>query len=356
METIFDIRAFGAVGDGVTDDTEAIRAALAEAAKCRGTVIVPPGRYVTAKQTLGKGVRLEGKSAWNFRSFGASEFILREDEADCMIDITGAYGCQIYGMSLNGRRLGANVHGVKLYWEKYNGGGEEDTPTIDDCRIGGFTGDGVHLEHIWCFSVRHSMLCFNKGAGLLIDGWDGFIVDNWFSGNGNAGLRAAPVGSSVTATGNRVEWNRVAGFLCEGGDSWNITGNFFDRTCGPAIRFGTEQRGVSTVSVTGNVFRRSGKPEGMPDTTPYESAQVFLQHCSNLTLTGNTFAVGRDDGGKGTWSPQFGTVMFLCEHCVVSANTWNRGSLTDNFIAEGCTDLAAANNVGEPSGDLNLKG
>ncbi|MBO5219490.1 MAG: hypothetical protein J6C52_08670, partial [Clostridia bacterium] len=38
MQTVFDIRTYGAVGDGVTDDTDAIRAALADAAECRGTV------------------------------------------------------------------------------------------------------------------------------------------------------------------------------------------------------------------------------------------------------------------------------------------------------------------------------
>ena len=77
MQNVFDIRAFGAVGDGITDDTEAIRAAAAEAAKCRGVIAVPPGRYVTGKIHLGRGVRLEGKSAWSFTSFGASECIPR---------------------------------------------------------------------------------------------------------------------------------------------------------------------------------------------------------------------------------------------------------------------------------------
>ena len=50
MTNVFDIRAYGAVGDGVTDDTEAIRAAFADAAKCGGTVEVPPGRYITGRQ------------------------------------------------------------------------------------------------------------------------------------------------------------------------------------------------------------------------------------------------------------------------------------------------------------------
>jgi hypothetical protein len=52
---------------------------------------------------------------------------------------------------------------------------DHNTHTIDDCRIGHITGNGVHLEHIWCFSLRHSMLHNNRGTGLYIDGWDALI-------------------------------------------------------------------------------------------------------------------------------------------------------------------------------------
>jgi hypothetical protein len=41
-----DIRTFGAVGDGETDDTDAIRAALAEAGFAGGTVLIPRGVYL----------------------------------------------------------------------------------------------------------------------------------------------------------------------------------------------------------------------------------------------------------------------------------------------------------------------
>lgn len=349
MQTVFDIRAYGAAGDGTTDDTAAIRAAVRDAAACRGTVLVPPGRYVTGKITLAPGVRLEGKSAWSFRSYGASEFLLRDGEEDCMIDITGAFGASIAGMSLNGRGLGERVHGVMLYWKKYNGGSEEDTPAIDDCRIGNFSGDGVHLEHIWCFSVRHSMLCHNGGAGLMMDGWDGFLIDNWFSGNRGCGVLASPVGASVTATGNRVEWNRTAGFLVTGGDSWNITGNFFDRSFGPALHLS----GVRDFAVTGNVFRRSGKPDGMQFATPYESSHILAEHVSNLTVTGNTFAVGRDDGGRGVWSPEYGAVLFGCAASVFAQNAMHHASLRERIVREGCTDTVFADNVGESAGEMN---
>jgi polygalacturonase len=42
---VVDVRAFGARGDGVSDDTDAIRAALRAVPAGGGTVIVPPGTY-----------------------------------------------------------------------------------------------------------------------------------------------------------------------------------------------------------------------------------------------------------------------------------------------------------------------
>ena len=223
---------------------------------------------------------------------------------------------------------------------------------IDDCRIGHFTGDGVHLSHIWCFSVRHSMLFSNRGAGLMMDGWDAFIIDNWFTGNGTAGIYAGPTAASVTATGNRVEWNRGAGFLVESGDSWNITGNFFDRTCGPALRFGS-RGGVSTMTVTGNIFRRSGKPEGRPE-GERQNSHLYIERTSNLSVTGNSFRVGRDDGGKGTFSPAFGVILDGCSQSVVANNSWQHGAMLENCTLENCGgDVLVTGNVGEVSGELN---
>ena len=57
MNRIFDITAYGAVGDNQTDCTAAIQAALDDAAACRGVVAVPPGIYRTGKLKLGKGVQ-----------------------------------------------------------------------------------------------------------------------------------------------------------------------------------------------------------------------------------------------------------------------------------------------------------
>lgn len=85
------------------------------------------------------------------------------------------------------------------------------------------------------------------GCGMAITGWDGFVTDNQFSGNGSHGFGCIGNGSTVMFTANRVEWNRGYGLYLPNGDTWNVTGNSFDRNWGAGLK--TER--VNAVTVTG---------------------------------------------------------------------------------------------------------
>ena len=56
--TAYDVRSFGAVGDGRTKDTAAIQQALDACAKTGGRVVVPPGNYLTGSIFLGDNTEL----------------------------------------------------------------------------------------------------------------------------------------------------------------------------------------------------------------------------------------------------------------------------------------------------------
>lgn len=350
MTNIYDITEFGAVGDGVFDCTTAIQNALDEAGKTCGCVIVPPGNYKTGYLKMREKTSLSGYHAWSFRNNGLSTLILNDPSAPCLLDITGAFGCSVRGVCFNGEGLGKNIHGVSLDWEKYNGGGQEDTPALEDCRVGGFTGNGVNLRHIWCFSIRHCQLYGNRGHGLFADGWDGFVLDNWFSGNGGAGMAGGGCIASITATANRVEWNGLAGFLLHNANSINVTGNYFDRTYGPAIDMFNDGEAISSdVTVTGNVFYRSGKPRSKPFENKYESAHIIIRRCVNTVITGNTFHVGRDDGGDGFSSPEYGIVYGSLKSSIIKDNVMGFASYTSNLedLGDNREGVIVEGNVGD---------
>ena len=271
---------------------------------------------------------------------------LNDENVDCLLDISGAFGCSVKGICLNGGYLGNNIHGIKLWWEKYNGGSEEDTPAVDDCRIGCFSGDGLHFEHVWDFSVRHSMIHRNGGAGLYIDGWDAFIIDNWFTANKNGGIMGGPVVASITCTGNRVEWNRRGGFILPRGDSYNIIGNFFDRSFGPALELGAEDMTVNTVTVTGNIFRRSGALEVFEN--DFHSSHMYMRNCSGVCVNANTMRVGRNDDRKGVESPKYSFVIENCQNCIVKDNAMYKGATVENIVKRGDLESCViCDNIGD---------
>jgi polygalacturonase len=255
--TWIDVRSFGAKGDGKTDDTKPLQSAIDAASEAGGGVFVSPGVYATSELQLRRNIAMAGVAAWGYRSFGGSILRLINEKASCLLNITGASGATIEGLSLNGGRLGQNVHGIFLNKPDY--GKVEDAFRIERCRIDSFSGTGVMLSRVWCFSIRQSMVSHNGGDGVRCIGWDGFIIDNWLSGNGGCGWNG--LGSaSVTATGNRIEWNRKDGVLLANANHYNLTGNYIDRSgqSGIAIVSG-EGRPSRHVTVTGNGFSKSCK-------------------------------------------------------------------------------------------------
>lgn len=320
-----NVRAFGAAGDGQSDDTAAMQKAIDAAAETRGTVLFPAGVYLCSTLKLHSHVGLLGHPTWSYRDFGGAVLQLTDQEARCLLDLTGAFGVTVNGLNLDGARLGEGVHGILI--DKPDYGKEEDVPRIERCRIAHFTGDGIRLSRIWCFIVRHCMAAHNAGCGLWVRGWDGFILDNWFSGNKGAGYGAYEENASVTMTGNRVEWNAAGGIVIRDGANYNICNNYIDRSGGPGIVVEARDGwGGQSFAITGNLIYRSGKPDWR-ELGEHESAHVRFDRVRGLTFTGNTMKAGRDDGNKGEWSPRRGIVYGRLQNSVIQGNAMHDGAL-----------------------------
>ncbi len=352
MERVFNIMDFGAVPDSDVDSTAAIQAAIDAAGEVTGTVVVPPGTYCCAGLQMRAGVRLEGKSAWRFRGVGQSILKLNRDDVTCMLDVTNAIGCTISGVCMQGEKLGKCIHGVYLSYDYFANGRQEDTVAIDDCQIEKFSGDGVHFNRVWCFSVRHSMLCRNRN-GLLVYGWDGFLLDNWFTGNGNCGMLCEPEAASLTCTGNRVEWNGGAGFSLRNTNALNITGNYFDHSGKAGLDLCNDDNSRSVnITVTGNIIYRNGK-RALTSGDEHDCCQVRMRRCVNTVISGNSFAVGTDDQGRGAAAPRFGVVYETLRGCSIVGNVMEHGALEELFVDLGghTGAVLVKDNVGDPVGD-----
>jgi hypothetical protein len=331
----FDAREWGAKGDGKADDTRSLQKALDAAAEVQATVVVPEGVYRCGELKMSPGTGLRGGANWSFQTSQGTILRLADPAAKCLLNLTGALGATVQGLCLHGDNLKTDqpIHGILV--DKPDYGAQEDAPRIDTCRVERFSGDGIRLERIWCFSVRHSQCIYNGGCGLRVRGWDGFVLDNWLSGNGMAGFGAYDENASNTLTGNRIEWNKEGGIVILGGCQYNLTGNYIDRSgrCGIALRPRGEA-GCHTLAATGNVIYRSGKPDwGKGD--DWDSAHVRFENCRGLVFSGNAMNAGQDDGGKGGWSPDRAIVLRALENSVISGNVMHEGALKELVVDRG---------------------
>lgn len=328
--TELNVRNFGALGDGQTDDTRAFQAALDAAAQVHGTVVVPDGVYACSTLRFHDHIGLRGDPTWSYYIPGGAVLKLCDPAATCLLDLERCRGVRISGLCLLGEKLGTGIHGIWV--AKKEKRDHEDFPAFERTMVSGFSGDGVRMDNIWCFSMRGCAIGTNHGDGLRMSGADGFISDTWISGNQGAGIRAQQGSGSTTVTANRIEWNRGGGILCAAAWNWNITGNCIDRAGGPGIQLapaGRPEDGPSChgFTVTGNTILRSGAPLwGRELILPHEAAGAYLDWCQGLVFTGNIINAGRDDAGEGPLSPEYGLVLGNLRGAVVRNNVLWHGA------------------------------
>ena len=107
INDVIDVKDFGAVGNGVTNDTSAFQSALNSAALTSGTVFVPPGTYVLNSITVPSGVTLkgwEGAKLIPIAGFGSG--------AALITIASGAVGSAVYGFTIDIPLSFSNSSGV----------------------------------------------------------------------------------------------------------------------------------------------------------------------------------------------------------------------------------------------------
>lgn len=342
-----NVTAYGAVPDGVTDCTAAIQAAIDDAGKepAGGAVYIPAGEYVTGRLRMYPHVRIYGEHAWSIRNSGGSILKLCTADMDCLLDVTGCFGCTVTGLVLDGNSLGEHVSGIMFRREDFFDHPEEDTLRIENCQIKNFTGSGIDFQYVCAFSIRGCQVLQNKEHGLALNSWDGFMIDNWFSDNGGWGIHCSDLGvnnAAMTLTGNRIEWNHKGGIYIKNAKLWQMTGNYFDRNGGPGVYIapGTDitpdmdprwiKLYCNSITLTGNIFYRNGAE--MPVD---ESCHLYMEECYNITVSCNTFLAGKHDNNEGASAPEYGIVIKRLKGCIISQNSLYGGYTREMILNQG---------------------
>jgi hypothetical protein len=179
--------------------------------------------------------------------------------------------------------------------------------------------DGLDMD-VWCMSLRSCAIGYNRGDGFNYKHVDAMVIDNWFSNNKGAGIRAVQGTGSSAFTANRIEWNRGGNMVVRNAWNWNITGNCFDRAAGPSLYL---MGNCHDFTITGNLFLRSGAvlDQGR-ELAEQDRCAVRLVGVDGLTFTGNSTTVGGNDASmqRAAPTPECGLIMHHLQNAVIAHN------------------------------------
>ncbi len=253
----YNVKSYGAAGDGVTNDTEAVQNAVDAAGN--GTVFFPPGNYLVDSINVGYGTgstrtpNLRGAGSVSYGSGQTSHLIAALNKPVLTIDIDVGYpeGGIIEGLYITGSNSPyfTNQHGIVFqgpadymvrdcYIYQMGGWGikfDTDLGHIHNhvishvkCQenhLGGIYGVGISSgNQLNAIRIEKCHLINNHGFGIWIWGTSIQILYNIIENNGNTGIYIGSTGvlasntfSSGIIQGNHFEFNG-------GGDIYLETG------------------------------------------------------------------------------------------------------------------------------------
>jgi hypothetical protein len=212
---VYNVKAYGATGNGSTDDTAAIGATIT-AAGVGGTVLFPPGNYVVSSQIL-QGNAASHQTVWGY---GATIVCNLSSAANCWaINGTNAspMGISIYGLHL---AAGSNMSQNSAIQD--NG---SKTHLID---VGGacqFTGSGCYtfghfvendddqsmmIDHLFDMDLQRSPVSSPGAIYPIITCTASYCGSALWGpgGSGNAGITYLSNSDlSMACGGNPIDWN-----------------------------------------------------------------------------------------------------------------------------------------------------
>ena len=301
-----NVRDYGAVGDGVSDDAPAVQKAINAAAQTGGTVFFPIGKYRIRTILTIPGGKPAPKAEQNWitlRGAGGTGSQLLGDQVDYILraapaDEKNRYanGIRIYELTFSSfsrkqRCSGIDVSGMLRAY-------------IENCNFL-FLERGIHSFHetskdsIWILRIANNVFNFNHNWSIDIQrAFDIVIVNNVIEA-GRGGIKVGTPGDTADAACHtlRIENNVIErhremmdrpAIL---GASWvgaRIAGNYFEANSGGDIAIIPKEGDGWTrgLTITGNTFAPPKKLRETPDYGP-----ILLQRVMDVQIT-NNFTTG----------------------------------------------------------------
>jgi hypothetical protein len=301
LKEVVSVKDFGAVGDGVNNDTAAIQAAIASLAT-KGTVHFPVGSYkVTSQLIFPSGVNIRGEGYY-------SEILNNVVGATCI-----KFGGTATARDFRIRGIAGTSHGMQLYqghdWlvervtSEYNGGWgfyfeEGWTGTFIRCNAAYNSGGGFYLgaacnalQLVGCESQ------WNGSEGVVLNGLAGLVISGGGYENNYGSAIAAQAAHNVIITGAFIESNATSPAL-SGIDKcainvgygtqcydWTID-SFFNNNGTTAV---TVQANCTNIKIVGGISQNhSGQ-------TVWVSPSSIDTYVGNIKSTDTTFV---SDSGR----------------------------------------------------------
>jgi hypothetical protein len=358
-ELVLSVKDYGALGDGSTDDSAEIQAALADADP-GFTVYLPPGVYVTSSPLIiPPQVRLLGSHGGHIddvtgslikpsSSFTGDAIILMVDQA------TGSYagpsieqrienltidGINITGSTTDGILALGYVHGVYIT--------DVQVRHIPDRGVG-TTSNGSGSAYSWHVSRLH--VSSTGGIGINAAITDSTWMDCEVIGATGHGWFVGGAGNSAFI-GCRSEWSSLDGFNVGSGTGTGsgsggptFVGCTTDRNGQNGVSIPSGANGNAPLTFVGCYFRRDGR-----NSTSAGWAAVNVNGSTQpIVLSGCVVYPGTADDGSGNASPQYG-LSATTANVQVNGGVWHA-------ISEGIHDggsnvrLARGPNIIERTG------